>query len=365
MGTCQICDNTSLEISGALGLCADCILLYPERARKIALGVHARSRKKWGLPGSPPRDPEGIACNLCVNQCRISEGEWGYCGLRHNKGGVMRGVSFKRGNLSWYYDPLPTNCVGDWICPGGTGCGFPQYANCEGAEYGFDNLAVFCHACTFNCLYCQNWQFRDQTHQSPVIKSADIVNALTTKTACICYFGGDPAPQLPFLLNTSKNALNKRGDRILRICWETNGSMSKHVLADLVDSALHTGGCIKFDLKAWDETLHIVLTGVTNRQTLKNFKRIADRISERQVPPLLIASTLMVPGYVGAIEVGRIAAFIKELDPNIPYSLLAFHPQHEMRDLAPTSRKQAECCINAAHKAGLKRVRIGNEHLLY
>jgi pyruvate formate lyase activating enzyme len=83
------------------------------------------------------------------------------------------------------------------------------------------------------------------------------------------------------------------------------------------------------------------------------------------MPPLLIASTLMVPGYIGAAEVGRIAAFIQRLDPNIPYSLLAFHPQHEMSDLAQAIRKQAENCINAARKAGLKRVRIGNEHLLY
>ena len=180
----------------------------------------------------------------------------------------MNGVSFEWGNLSWYYDTLPTNCVGDWVCAGGTGC-------------GFDNLAVFCHAST--------------------------------------------------------NALKNQGDRILRICWETNGSMSKHVLGDLVDSALNTGGCIKFDLKAWDETLHIVLTGVTNRQTLENFTRIAERIAERSMPPLLIASTLMVPRYIGATEVERIAAFIKRLDPNIPYGLLAFHPQHEMR----TSRRLA------------------------
>ena len=365
VGTCQICDVKSPVISNALGLCPDCISRHPEQARKIALGVHARSRKRWALPGSPPRDPEGIVCNLCVNQCRIPKGECGYCGLRQNTDGKMNGVSFERGNLSWYYDPLPTNCVGDWVCAGGTGCGFPQYANCEGPEYGFENLAVFCHACTFNCLYCQNWQFRDQTHQSPVIKAEDLVKALTTKTACICYFGGDPTPQLPFLLGASTSALINQGDRILRICWETNGSMSKHVLADLVDSALNTGGCIKFDLKAWDETLHIALTGVTNRQTLKNFTWIAGRISQRPMPPLLIASTLMVPGYIGATEVGRIAAFIKRLDPNIPYSLLAFHPQHEMRDLAPTSRKQAENCIKAARKSGLKRVRVGNEHLLY
>ena len=140
--------------------------------------------------------------------------------------------------------------------------------------------------------------------------------------------------------------------------------MGEHVLADLADSALHSGGCIKFDLKAWDETLHIALTGITNRQTLKNFKWLAERIPERKEPPLLIASTLMVPGYIDVTEVEGIASFIKELNPNIPYSLLAFHPQHEMRDLMPTSRKQAEECLHAAHKAGLKQVKIGNKHLL-
>lgn len=111
VGTCQICDVTSPVISDALGLCPDCISRHPEQARKIALGVHARSRKRWALPGSPPRDPEGIVCNLCVNQCRIPKGECGYCGLRHNTDDKMNGVSFERGNLSWYYDPLPTNCV--------------------------------------------------------------------------------------------------------------------------------------------------------------------------------------------------------------------------------------------------------------
>ena len=66
VGTCKICEVTSPVISDALGLCPDCISRHPEQARKIALGVHARSRKRWALPGSPPRDPEGIVCNLCV-----------------------------------------------------------------------------------------------------------------------------------------------------------------------------------------------------------------------------------------------------------------------------------------------------------
>ncbi|MGD8952501.1 MAG: hypothetical protein PVG62_17250, partial [Desulfobacterales bacterium] len=75
--------------------------------------------------------------------------------------------------------------------------------------------------------------------------------------------------------------------------------------------------------------------------------------------------TLMVPGYIDAREVLQIAEFIAGLDPDIPYSLLAFRPQSHMGDLPPTSRRQADACLKAARKAGLKRVRIGNEHLLF
>jgi len=77
-----------------------------------------------------------------------------------------------------------------------------------------------------------------------------------------------------------------------------------------------------------------------------------------------VASTLLIPGYVDAREVAAIAAFIARLDPAIPYALLGFHPDFLMNDLPCTSRAQAERCREAALAAGLKRVRIGNTHIL-
>ena len=63
-------------------------------------------------------------------------------------------------------------------------------------------------------------------------------------------------------------------------------------------------------------------------------------------------------------EIGAIADFIADLDVDIPYSLLAFHPQFYMSDLPVTSKDHAERCYQAARDAGLKNVRIGNTHLL-
>ena len=316
------------------------------------------------MPATPPKDEEGKQCNLCVNECLIGPGRVGYCGLRRNSGGRLIGANAEKGNVSWYYDPLPTNCVADWVCPGGTGSGYPDFAYRNGPEYGYKNLAVFYQACSFDCLFCQNWQYRRSVNQEARISASLLADQVDEKTACICYFGGDPTPQLPHALRASRLALDTNQGRILRICWETNGTMHPSLLRQAAELSLQSGGCIKFDLKAWSEGLHIALCGVTNKRTLENFKLLATYTIERPSPPFLIASTLLIPGYIDKEEVAKIASFVASLNPEIPYSLLAFHPQFFMGDLPTTSRQLALECLEAAKEAGLKNVRVGNIHLL-
>jgi len=364
MARCNLCNEASHLISKELAVCLKCIREKPEDALELAAKAHVKSRAAFGLPERAPKDSEGISCNLCVNECKIGENETGYCGLRKNEGGKIVGVSSVIGKLSWYLDPLPTNCVGDWVCPGGTGAGYPKYANRPGPERGYKNIAVFFLACSFNCLCCQNWHFKQKTFSSYTSSPKKLVSDIDEKTSCICYFGGDPVPQLPFSLTASKLALDKNKDKIFRICWETNGSMNEELLDDILDIAINSGGCVKFDLKAWDENLHIALTGITNKRTLKNFIRAGDKIKQRPEPPPLLANTLLVPGYIDENEISSIAKFIASINPEIPYSLLAFHPQFYMSDMPLTTKSSAYRCLNVARKAGLKNVRIGNIHLL-
>jgi pyruvate formate lyase activating enzyme len=298
MATCQLCDAAAPDISEALGLCLACIREKPRQALEIAWDVHRKSRIEFGLPPVPPDDADGIRCDLCVNTCKIGENMIGYCGLRQHQGGRLTGVSATAARLSWYHDPLPTNCVGDWICAGGTGAGYPDYAHCQGAESGYKNLAVFFQACSFNCLFCQNWHFRRDSVSSPTKSIEDLVQGVDSRTACICYFGGDPSPQLPFSIEASRAAQDEKHEDILRICWETNGSMNPKLLKRIMELAVTSGGCVKFDLKAWDNSLHLALTGVENKRTLDNFARAATYIDQRRVPPVLIANTLLVPGYI-------------------------------------------------------------------
>jgi len=140
--------------------------------------------------------------------------------------------------------------------------------------------------------------------------------------------------------------------------------MHPALLRQAAELSVETGGCVKFDLKAWSEELHIALCGISNRRTLENFRLLAEYAKKRPVPPFLVASTLLLPGYVDKEEICGIAAFIASLDPDIPYALLAFHPQFVTKDLPATSRQHAERCLAEAKAQGLKSVRLGNIHLL-
>ncbi|UCE79090.1 MAG: radical SAM protein [Nitrospiraceae bacterium] len=330
----------------------------------IVMGAHVKCRKSFGLPVNPPKEPDGVPCNICVNECRIPEGKAGFCGIRKNINGRLVGGSPDKGRFSWYFDLLPTNCVADWVCPGGTGCGYPEYAYNAGPEYGFKNLAVFFQACSFNCLFCQNWHFKQELLTSPERSVQELVSVIDEKTSCICYFGGDPTPQLPLALKASQLACEQKKNRILRICWETNGSMNSALLDEMIELALSTGGSIKFDLKAWDENLHIALTGITNKRTKDNFIHTEERMRTRAIPPPLLANTLLVPGYIDEQEIRKIAKFIASINPDIPYSMLAYYPHFYMHDLPLTEKTFADRCLAIASEEGLRNVRIGNKHLL-
>jgi pyruvate formate lyase activating enzyme len=352
---CALCGKGSSLIAAILGVCVDCVRSRPDEAMTRIKAAHREARRLFNLPQEPPRSDGGVSCGLCMRDCVIGEGERGYCNLRTVRDGRLIHLAGtpERGLLHWYRDPLPTNCVADWVCTGSR-------------QHGHHNLAVFYGSCTLNCLFCQNWHFRqvdplrERSGGVEAISAAGLAACANPRTYCVCYFGGDPASQMPHALAASR-ILAERG---VTVCWETAGTMHPRFLDRAVEWSLRTGGCIKFDLKAYDETLHIALTGGSNRRTLENFARAAGRIAERPDPPLVIASTLLVPGYVDAEEVGRIARFIANINPDIPYALLGFYPHCLTPDLPTTSLRHAEEALEAAHRAGLKRVRIGNRHLL-
>jgi pyruvate formate lyase activating enzyme len=207
-GLCRICRRRSPQISSQLGVCGPCIKAHPDKALSISHRIHATSRQWLGLPGSLPRSPKGVVCNLCPNRCELELGDLGFCGLYANQGGKVRSVLKKgQGLVSYYKDPHPTNCVASWCCAGGSRAGYPTYSVSRTAETGWSNAAAFLGSCTYHCLFCQNsesWRHM-VVEREPVISDRELAFKVLDDPSytCLCWFGGCPSSQIEFVLSVS------------------------------------------------------------------------------------------------------------------------------------------------------------------
>jgi pyruvate formate lyase activating enzyme len=351
---CSVCGKSSQNISTAIGACLACIRKNPDASKELLAKRHQKSRAEFHLPLKVPRSDDGLICHLCSNRCQLAEGERGYCGLRVNRNGKLLQIAgtTQRGLLHWYRDPLPTNCVADWVCPGHR-------------ELGKHNLAIFYASCTLNCLFCQNWHYRqtdpryNRQGHTIAISAKDLAACANTRTFCACFFGGDPGSQMPHALATAKKLVEEG----VRVCWETAGTMHPKLLLRALELSISSGGCLKFDLKACDPNLHFALTGSTNDRILENIRTAIRHVSGVYESPPIVISTPLISGYIDEDEIGQIASFIAELNPDVPYSLLGFQPAFEMFDLPHTSSRFAKRAKRRAIAAGLNRVHLGNTHI--
>lgn len=367
---CEVCGKESMNISAMLRVCARCVRDRFEEAKPYIEAAHAEVRKRYGLPPRAPRDPNGTICGGCGNDCQIPIGGKGFCGIVENVGGkiIHRYGTHERGLLTWYYDPLPTNCVPAEFCAGSGGAGYPKWCRTPKGDVGYNNLSVFLGSCTYSCLFCQNYSFREQTVDGrPTMTASQLAEKADESVGCACFFGGDPSSQIPFVIKSAELARASAIDenRLLRVCLETNLSMNIDDLKQFAGLSMESGGGIKADLKCWSSEILYALSGVEHRAAYKNFGWLGRRHRERPEVPFARASTLLIPGYVDDEEIRELASFIADLDPTIPYSLLAFHPLYYMDDMPYTRREDAERAVDICAEEGLQRVRIGNPWLLW
>ncbi len=336
-----------------LGYCGECAT-FNDDLISHSLAIHSQLREENGLVKTVPSGGD-LVCPDCGNHCRMRDQEIGFC---HNRAAAKTEVVRRYGEavpVSWYFDPLPTNCVADWVCP------VTKTQELDLGPARLKNLAVFYGSCNSDCLFCQNSSYQNMMKSgTPLMTPEELANAADENTACVCYFGGDPACNPMHSLDTSELLYTKWQTRI---CYETNGNISGKWLEKIAGIVRESNGTIKFDLKAVSPDLYRTLTGVRNNAVLKNFRSLAALGKERE-GEFLVASILLIPGYIGLKELELLCSFIAVCDPTIPTAFLGFYPHHHMMDLPRTSRKHASAALQVARECGLENVRIGNLGLL-
>jgi len=99
------------------------------------------------------------------------------------------------------------------------------------------------------------------------------------------------------------------------------------------------------------------LCGTTNRWILQLPEEIVNRNFVLEV------LSLFIPGWVETDQIVKIAQLLVEVDPEIPFTILAFFPEHQLKEnRAPTFWEMLKTYFSVKN-LGLKNVKLGNCHV--
>ncbi len=177
--------------------------------------------------------------------------------------------------------------------------------------------------CNFRCIYCNayrisqypdaQWFYRD--YVEPAVLADETISRMAPDTDKISFTGGEPTIHLPYIEEVVQ-AIRENGTEI-GVGIATNGFCTPETLKRVIDIATS----ISFEIKAYDDDVHRMLTGAPSAPVLRNAKVLATTARES----IRVFRTVVIPGITDR-QVLKIAAFIAEIDPTIPYRLIGFRP---------------------------------------
>ena len=260
-------------------------------------------------------------CNYCERRCFISEGATGFCRMyTADKNGIRE---------------LYTN---RWSAFGTSRIeSIPFYHAYPGSR----SLVIGTSGCNFSCKYCSN-AFIAKEDPAKVqdimteLLPEEILN-MAKKLGCdnIVFNVNEPAVSLPTLVNLGEAAC-KAG---FPMGCLTNG----YTTEESTEMLASTFSFFNIGLKGLSAVFHKEYIGIPSVwPVLRNIRKLAATSHVEIITPVIQS--------VNDHELDRIADFIAETDPEIPWHVFRLLPEHLMKDEQYPSIEAINCALESARK---------------
>ena len=276
-------------------------------------------------------------CEVCFRQCRLEEGQTGFCGARENRGGMIIPKSY--GQLTAIaLDPIEKKPLARF---------FP----------GSMILSVGSYGCSMACPFCQNHEIARPADVPPtqyVIPEELAKAAVRLKrqgNIGVAYTYNEMTTAYEYIRDTAK-LVRAQGMKNVLV---TNGN----VRAEVLKTFLPYIDAMNVDLKCFSEKAYReVLSG--DLPTVKEFIRLAAEAEHCHVE----LTTLIVPGMNDAEEEMReacrwIASLAGGAGRKIPLHVTRFFPRFRMSGSRPTPVRTVYRLADVARET-LEYVYTGN-----
>lgn len=274
-----------------------------------------------------------IRCLACGHRCLVKPGRDGVCRVRFNHDGQLL---------------VPHGYVGALACDPVEKKPFFHVLP------GSDALTFGMLGCDYHCGYCQNWVTSQMLRDADAVAAPKFCTPRQIVDLAIQHGAPIVASSYNEPLITSEWAVEIfREARLcgLKCAFISNGNATPEAL-DFIRPYV---SAYKVDLKTFDSRKYRQLGGVIEH-VLKTIRMLKEREFWVEIV------TLVVPGFSDQPDdLKRMAEFLVEVDPLMPWHVTAFHPDYKMTD--GFRRTTAEDLLRVAEwgvQAGVKYVYVGN-----
>lgn len=281
--------------------------------------------------------PEGdrIVCDLCPRECRLGEGQRGFCFVRKNEGGEMQLTTYGK-STGFCIDPIEKKPLNHFLP-------------------GTPVLSFGTAGCNLGCKFCQNWDISKSRElealQSDASPSGIAQAALRHGARSVAFTYNDPVIFLEYARDTALACLDVGIEPVV----VTAGYVNPLARADLFGPMR----AANVDLKAFTEEFYNKITAGHLAPVLDTLRYL---VHETEV--WTEVTTLLIPGLNDSDdELHQMCAWIAaNLGPQVSLHFSAFHPDHKMRDVAATPAQTLSRARAIGLQEGLHYVYTGNVH---
>ena len=255
-------------------------------------------------------------CDVCFRQCKIEEGQTGYCGARTCRGGQLVAANYGR-LTSVALDPIEKKPL-KMFRPGSM------------------ILSLGSYGCNLRCPFCQNssiswsqkaFEYKDKAEfyePDEIVKTA--LDLRPRGNIGLAFTYNEPLVGYEFVRDTAKLAKEAGLQNVL----VTNGTATQKIL----DQILPYIDAMNIDLKAFTDSFYRNFIG-------GDFQMVKDFITTAAGTCHVELTSLIIPGENDSVEeMRKLSAWVASLEnqtgKKIPLHITRFFPAFKLTDRAPT-----------------------------
>ncbi len=274
-----------------------------------------------------------VTCELCPHGCRVREDGTGLCGVRKNQGGTLTSLVYEKA-VAANADPIEKKPLFHF-------------------QPGTRSFSIATVGCNLACSHCQNADISQMPADRGLIAGerlppAQVVSrALKERCSSISYTYTEPTVYYEYAYETARLA----DDAGLKNVFVTNGYIQEEPLKAL-QPWLHAANV---DLKSFRDRFYREVCKARLQPVLDTLRLM------KRLGIWLEVTTLLIPGWNDEEEELRdLAGFLREIDPETPWHISAFHPTYRMTDRNRTPIAALRRAREIGREEGLSFVYTGN-----